>query len=54
MPTLPLIERAAEHGEAIALQDGTRSYSYNELLERSKKIASSLLGTLDDLNEALV
>ena len=54
MSELNLIARAHQHGDAVALQCGTESFSYGDLLARSESVAAWLLAGEDDLNEARI
>lgn len=54
MTEIPLIQRAAQHADAIAFADGDCRFSYQQLLNRSAAIATALLGSQHDLNEARV
>lgn len=49
-----LISRALEHGDRVAIIEGDRQISYQELLDRSARIAASLLDNQADLNEQRV
>ena len=52
MTELPLIARARLHGQAsMALCTDTRTFSYQNLLDRSEMLAAALLGDSADLNE---
>jgi len=54
MDELPLIARARWHGDAVAVQIRSTSYSYDRLLDRSAELAAVLLNTADDLQEVRV
>jgi malonyl-CoA/methylmalonyl-CoA synthetase len=54
MNRIPLIDRAALHGDAVAVRSGTESRSYRDLLARSESVAAVLLDLRDDLREARV
>ena len=54
MESLPLVARARGHGARPALVDAAGTYSYDELLEASARIAAALLGHRSDLEEARV
>ncbi len=54
MNELSLIARAELHGDAVAFRTTTLTRTYRELLARSASVASVLLGTEDDLEEARV
>jgi malonyl-CoA/methylmalonyl-CoA synthetase len=54
MEELPLISRAHAHGNRIAIREGSVEFSYKQLLEDSRTLASRLLTETDDLNEARV
>jgi len=51
MKHIPIIERAASFGSAVAIQDGTDQHSYRDLLERSVSMAATLLDSKADLEE---
>jgi malonyl-CoA/methylmalonyl-CoA synthetase len=51
---LELIERARLQGRRQALVDRAGSYTYQDLLEASGKVASALLDGADDLHEARI
>ena len=53
-PAIPLIGRAAVHGDRTAVVDDTGAYSYRALLEGSARAASGLLAGAPDLDEARV
>ena len=46
---IELFERAGSHAERTAFGDGTASVSYAQLLQRSERVASALLGDKCDL-----
>ena len=50
----PLVARAAQHLERVALVVGADSYTYRDLDESSQRIATRLLAGSTDLNEARV
>ena len=52
--TIPLISRAEQHGDRIAVIALEGTFSYNRLLADSGAIASCLLDGSDDLNETRV
>lgn len=54
MKLLPIIERAGTHGDALAIREKSRSYTYHELLTHSERIASIILYNDQDLNEARI
>lgn len=54
MNELPLISRAREHADRIAIEKGRAKYSYTDLLARSEDVATALLEDVDDLQEARV
>jgi malonyl-CoA/methylmalonyl-CoA synthetase len=54
MNQLPLIERAIAHGRRIAVTGPTGQSTYQELVERSERMATCLLDGVDDLKEARV
>ncbi|HZY78436.1 MAG TPA: acyl-CoA synthetase [Cyclobacteriaceae bacterium] len=49
-----IIDKAKAHGGRTGIISDNRSYSYDELLQRSHEIASVLLNSKDDLKEARV
>ena len=51
---IPLIARAAEHGDRTAIIAPEGTFTYNQLLTDSNAVASCLLDGSDDLNEARV
>jgi malonyl-CoA/methylmalonyl-CoA synthetase len=51
---LPIIERASNFKNRIALVDKHGRYSYNELLNSASIVASNLLKTKTDLNESRI
>ncbi|MEZ5069526.1 MAG: acyl-CoA synthetase [Bacteroidales bacterium] len=51
---IELIERARRFGDRIAIRSGGRAHSYDQLLERSGRIARLLLNGTNDLKEARV
>ncbi len=54
MPDLPLIARARGHAASVAFRSPTGTTTYQELLERSAALATTLLAGADDLQEARV
>lgn len=52
--SLPLIQRALEHDDQIAIIDGQGTHSYADLLASARKIACYLLDTEPDLQQARV
>jgi malonyl-CoA/methylmalonyl-CoA synthetase len=52
--TLPLIERASNHRDRIAIIDENGQYTYQELLYASNSVASSLLQKQTDLKGARI
>ena len=52
--TIPLISRAEQHGDRIAVIASEGTFSYNQLLADSGAVASCLLDGSDDLNETRV
>ena len=52
--SLPLVARAAQFAERMAVVMGARQFSYRDLLERSGRVATSLLDGRSDLQEARV
>jgi len=53
-PAIPLLERAAVHGDRTAVVDDTGEYSYSTLLDASARGASALLAGAPDLAGARV
>ena len=51
---LPLIAQAEEHGGRTAVVDSQGSYTYNDLLDASARVASALLAGREDLQEERV
>lgn len=51
---LPLIARAERHGERTAVVDSRGSFTYNDLLDASSRVATALLAGRDDLREERV
>lgn len=54
MNGLKFVSKAQEHGNATAYRSDSRDRSYAELIDRSARIASALLGSDSDLQEARV
>lgn len=54
MSSIELFERAESYGTATALLCGGQSYSYSEILASSAAVASALLASTDDLEEARI
>jgi len=52
--TLPLINRAGEHGDRIAIATTDGQWTYRELLHRSGQVATQLLNGADDLQSQRV
>lgn len=52
--TLPIIEKAAAHGDRLALIDEEGTYTYGQVLVAAHRAASCLLGEEGDLQEARV
>lgn len=52
--TPPIVARAHLHGQRTAIVDGAGTYSYQELLEASSRVAATLLAGRDDLGEERV
>ena len=50
----PLIARAREHDERIAVVDSRGSFTYNDLLDASSRVATALLAGREDLQEERV
>ena len=48
-PSPPLIARASEHRGRTAIVDSRETYTYDQLLEASARVASALLAGRDDL-----
>ena len=51
---IPLLERAAAHGDSIAVVDQSGAHSYAAILSSAYAVASRLLGESGDLEEARV
>ncbi len=51
---IPLIARAQEHGDRVAIIASQGAFTYNQLLADSNAVATCLLDGTDDLNEARV
>ncbi len=51
MPDLPFLSRARSHSDHIAFRTATASHTYQDILDRSALIASTLLTEVDDLKE---
>ncbi|MGB6363666.1 MAG: long-chain fatty acid--CoA ligase, partial [Thermoanaerobaculia bacterium] len=51
---IPLIERAAGHGDRLVIEAIEGHFSYQRLLADSSRVAGSLLGARSDLAEARV
>jgi len=54
MDILPIIERAQQHSQKIALKTRSTTYLYADLLMQSESVAAALLDQQDDLEEARV
>ena len=54
MKELPIIQKARSYGARVALRSGDYETRYEDLLTRSAKVASTLLGGASDLNEMRV
>ena len=54
MEELALIKRARTHSGATAIQSGSIDFTYDQLLDQSSNLASTLLKETTDLNEARV
>lgn len=54
MPELPLIARARAHAASVAFRAPQGATTYQELLDRSAALATTLLAGADDLQEARV
>ena len=50
----PIIARAQLHGGRTAIVDSQGSFTYNDLLEMSSRVATALLAGGEDLQEARV
>jgi malonyl-CoA/methylmalonyl-CoA synthetase len=51
---VPLIAQAERHGRRFAVVDGQGSFTYNDLLDASSRVATELLAGHDDLREQRV
>jgi malonyl-CoA/methylmalonyl-CoA synthetase len=51
---VPLIAQAERHGGRTAIVDSQRSFSYNDLLDASSRVATALLAGREDLQEERV
>ena len=51
MSSFPLLERARRHGDRLALRDGDKTFTYKDLVDRTDRVADSLLGASKDLAE---
>jgi malonyl-CoA/methylmalonyl-CoA synthetase len=54
MEELPLVARARRYGSKVAVRAGFEELTYQELLDRSQRLAASLLNEKDDLAEARI
>ena len=54
MPELPLIFRARVHGGRVCIREGDATFTYDDLLSASARVAAALLGDRRDLEEARV
>ena len=54
MPDLPLIARARAHASSVAFRSPQGTTTYQDLLDRSAALATTLLAGADDLKEARV
>jgi malonyl-CoA/methylmalonyl-CoA synthetase len=54
MDTLPLIDHAEEHGDRVAIRSPEGAFTFHEILDASARIASRLLESRADLEEARV
>ena len=54
MSPLPVLDRAAAHGDAVALECGPTRHTYAELLGRGRGVAAALLDGGSDLAESRV
>jgi malonyl-CoA/methylmalonyl-CoA synthetase len=53
-PPMEFSQRAQQFANRVAISDQEKSYTYQDILDRSAKIAATLLGEANDLNEAPV
>ena len=51
MPSIPIIQRAKEHPNRIAVVTAKKNYTYQYLLDHSEAFAKSLLNGKKDLQE---
>jgi len=54
MPQLPLIQRALEHGDRLAVRSGSDCHNYRELVNQSALVAGMLHDCRGDLDETRV
>lgn len=54
MKQLPIIERALEHGQRVAVRSAAGSHTYRDLLKGSENVATVLLEGAQDLQEARI
>ncbi len=54
MDNLPIISRAIEHGDRVAVRSASGTQTYGDLVSTSQNIARALLNGTNDLNEARV
>ena len=54
MAELPLISRARVHGDRLCILEGDATFTYDDLLSASAKVAAALLGARHDLEETRV
>ncbi len=54
MNDLPLIAHARRHGNAVAVRSVGGEASFQQLLDRSARLAAAMLGDAEDLNEARI
>ena len=54
MTHLPIIDRAINHADGIAIRSDAGSYTYGELVDGSEAIAQTLLNGNSDLDQAPV
>lgn len=54
MSSFPLLERAKQHGKRFALRENDDTFSYDDLIQRAGRVATSLLGHEKDLEETRI
>ena len=52
--SLPLMQKAAEHQDSVAIIDEKGRYTYNDLMSAAAKVAYTLLGNESSLQEGRV